>query len=419
MAQATTGQVIVIGAGLAGLTAARLLRLAGLSVRVLEARSQVGGRVRSLVHEGFTLDVGFQVLFTAYPAVPRNLDLARLDLVSLPPAAVIREGRLRQTVGRDPGSLLGTVRADSLTWPDRARVLRLAASLKSAPPAHLLLGDDEPTRVFLQRYGFSERSIARFFAPFFGGVFLKRDLSTSARLFRYYFRMLLDGAIALPRGGIGRVTQQLAEDTNVTLDTRVTRLTPHGDSVTVETHGETLHAAHVVVATDPPEIARLTGVAVPTEGVGSTYLYYASSLRLDTEPRLLLSAAPGYINNALWLSNVNPLLAPPGQHLLSVTALGAEGLDDDELDDRVRRELAAWYGDGAQQLRLLKVITLPFAQFAQPAGFSASLTPSETPLPNVYLASEVTSMSSVQGAMESGERAAALILGRGVRARGA
>ena len=220
------------------------------------------------------------------------------------------------------------------------------------------------------------------------------------------------------------MTQQLAEDTNVTLSTRVTSLTPHGGGVKVETERETLHAAHVVVATDPPEIARLTGVRVPSEGVGSTYLYYASSLRLDTEPRLLLNAGQGYvnssfINNALWLSNVNPLLAPPGQQLLSVTALGVEGLDDAELDDRVRRELAAWYGDGAKQLRLLKIISLPFAQFAQPAGFSASLTPNETPLPNVYLASEVTSMSSVQGAMESGERAAALILGRGVRARGA
>ncbi len=187
----------------------------------------------------------------------------------------------------------------------------------------------------------------------------------------------------------------------------------------VEAGGETLHAGYVVVATDPPEIARLTGVGVPTEGVGSTYLYYASETRLDTEPRLLLSAAPGYINNALWLSNVNPLLAPPGQHLLSVTALGTDGLDDAKLDDRVRRELTAWYGDGVKRLRLLKIISLPFAQFAQPAGFSASLAPNETPLPNVYLASEVTSMSSVQGAMESGERAASLILGRGVRARGA
>ena len=63
------------------MTAARQLRLAGVSVRVLEASSYFGCRVHSLTQDGFTLDAGFQVLFTAYPAVARNLDLKRLDLV--------------------------------------------------------------------------------------------------------------------------------------------------------------------------------------------------------------------------------------------------------------------------------------------------------------------------------------------------
>lgn len=163
----------------------------------------------------------------------------------------------------------------------------------------------------------------------------------------------------------------------------------------------------------------MTSVSVPTESIGSTYLYYASPVRLDAEPRLLLNADKGCVNNALWLSNVNPLLSPPGEHLLSVTALGAEELDDGELDNRVKRELATWYGDAVKQLHLLKIIRIPFAQFAQPAGFSTSLPNNETPLPNVFIASEATSMSSIQGAMESGERAAALVLERGVRARGA
>jgi phytoene dehydrogenase-like protein len=259
-------QVVVIGAGLAGLAAARLLRLAGVRVRVLEARSQVGGRVRSVTQDGFTLDVGFQVLFTAYPAVRRNLDLTCLDLVPLLPAAVICRGRGRETVGRDPGSLSGTLRAGSFSWTDRLRLVRLAAALKSVPVAHLLLGEDEPTHVFLQRSGFSARAVEGFFAPFFGGIFLKCDLSTSARLFRYYFRMLLDGQIALPRGGIGRVSQQLAEDLDISLHTRATRLVPHARGVTVETQtegtaAERIEATHVVVATDPPEIDKVVAFA--------------------------------------------------------------------------------------------------------------------------------------------------------------
>ena len=411
--------VIVVGAGLAGLTAARELTKAGLRVRVLEAAPQFGGRVRSFTQDGFTLDAGFQVLFTAYPAVRRQLDLTRLDLVTLPPAGVICDGRARKTVGRDPGSLGGTLRAGSLTWPDRVRVLSLAASLKSAPAEHLLLGDDEPTGDFLRRYGFSERVIGRFFAPFFGGIFLKRDLSASARLFRYYFRMLLDGSIAVPRGGIGRISEQLAEGLEVTLNTRVSQITPHPTGVTLMTNAGPLTADRVIVATSPPEIARLTGLPVPTSGVGSSYLYYASDISIDNEPRLLLNARAGFVNNALWASNTNPLLAPPGQHLLAVTVLGVDEQGDAALERGVRADLSAWYGGAAARLRLLKIIRIPFAQFAQPPGFAAKLAGNETPLPNVYLASEVTGSSSVQGAMESGENAAALILGRGVRARGA
>ncbi len=388
-------------------------------MRVLEAQAHLGGRVHSVTQDGFTLDAGFQVLFTAYPAVKRNLDLKRLDLVNLLPAAVICQGRSRETVGRDPGSLRGTLQAGSLSWPDRVRLLTLAATLEGAPVSQLLMGEDRPTHDFLRRYGFSERVIERFFASFFGGIFLQRDLSTSSKLFRYYFRMLLDGQIALPRGGIGRISQQLAEGLEVSFNTKVVGLEPHAAGVTVKTAGESLGATHVIVATDPPELKRLTGVATPAESVGSTYLYYASPMRLDDEPRLLLNAETGYVNNALWLSNVNPLLAPAGQHLLSVTALGAEDLDDRELDTSVKRELTAWYGDAAKQLRLLKIIRIPFAQFAQPAGFSAALPDNETPLQNVLIASEATSMSSIQGAMESGEHAAALVLGRGVRARGA
>ena len=45
---------------------------AGHQVSVLEADDDVGGRVRSDEQGGFTLDRGFQVLFTAYPAARRH-----------------------------------------------------------------------------------------------------------------------------------------------------------------------------------------------------------------------------------------------------------------------------------------------------------------------------------------------------------
>ena len=403
---------IVIGAGLAGLTAAQILQRAGVGVRVLEAAPDVGGRVRTRNVEGFTLDRGFQVLFTAYPAVKRNLDLEKLDLVTFPPAAVVHRGATTVRLGdplRDPGSLFGTLTAEVLTFKDRLLVARLAVYIKSLPLAELLAGEDETTLAFLKTFGFSDGAIRNFFAPFFGGIFLNRSLSTSARLFRYYFRMLLDGATTVPRGGIGEVTKQLAEGLNVSTGTRVERLEARADRVTVHTSGETFTAASVVVATDPPELRRLAGVDAPREAVSSSYLYYASDTQLDDEQRLLLNAEPGYLNNAVWASNLNPDLAPPGRHLLVVTVLGLP-LDDAGLDAAVRGELMGWYGGAAKDLKLLRVDRIRFAQFAQPPGFVRNLVGHATPMKNVLVASEATSSSSVQGALESGEKAAAILL---------
>ena len=406
--------VVVIGAGLAGLTAARVLKREGVDVRVLEAGAEVGGRVRTRNLEGFTLDRGFQVLFTAYPAVKRQLDLASLDLITIPPAAVIRKGNFKERVGdplRDPQSLFSTLTARSFSLIDQLLIVRLASLLKGQEPHELLTGPDETALSFLQTFGFSETAITNFFAPFFGGIFLKRDLSTSARLFRYYFRMLMDGETTLPRGGMGKITEQLAVDLEVETNTRVERLESNGGSVRVLTSGSEIEAEKVIVATNPPEIKRLTGADVPIDGVSSTYLYYTSDVSLDDDPRLLLNAAEGVISNAHWSSNVNPSLVPTGQHLLTVTVLELHP-DDSKLDAEVRGELATWYSPQAVEgLRLLEVEPIPFAQFAQPPGVAETLVSNLSPLDNVFLASEVTSMSSIQGAMESGEGAAALVLG--------
>ncbi len=407
--------VVVIGAGLAGLTAARTLSLAGARVRVLEAGREPGGRVRTRRVGGFTLDLGFQVLFTAYPAVGRHLDLGALDLVPIPPGAVIHHGPRTDLVGdplRDPASLPSTLATGALTWRDKLLVGRLAAALK-LPAAHSLLdGPPQSTLDYLREFGFSDKAIHNFFAPFFGGIFLKRDLSPSAGVFRYYFRMLVDGQVAVPRKGMGEIPRQLAQGLNVMTDVRVERLEANAVGVTLSTNVGQIRAGRVIVAASPPEIQRLTGVNVPTQPVSSSYLYYAADVPLDSEPRLLLNAGRDTLNNAIWASNAVPSLAPRGQHLLTVTVLGDPRQDDAQLDHAVRAELSRWYGPAeVGKLRLLALDRIPFAQFAQPPGFEAGLAGHATPLEHVLIASEATGLSSIQGAMESGEKAAAILLG--------
>ena len=90
--------VVVVGAGLAGLACARELTGRGLDVRILEAGDAVGGRVRTDHVDGFILDRGFQVLNTAYPALRSHVDLDALDLRAFDPAVGIHLNGERVTV---------------------------------------------------------------------------------------------------------------------------------------------------------------------------------------------------------------------------------------------------------------------------------------------------------------------------------
>src|SRR3712207_8380541 len=90
-------RVIIVGAGLAGLTCAKVLRERGAEVVVFEASDGVGGRVRTDASDGFLLDRGFQVYFTSYPVSKRHLDHAKLDFRSFDPGAIIHRGREKRS----------------------------------------------------------------------------------------------------------------------------------------------------------------------------------------------------------------------------------------------------------------------------------------------------------------------------------
>ncbi|MCA1597966.1 MAG: FAD-dependent oxidoreductase [Chloroflexi bacterium] len=82
--------IIIVGAGLAGLTCAKVLHEHRQPFMILEASDGPGGRVRTdVTPSGFRLDRGFQVLFTAYPAARRHLSLGRLNLRRFDPGALI------------------------------------------------------------------------------------------------------------------------------------------------------------------------------------------------------------------------------------------------------------------------------------------------------------------------------------------
>lgn len=419
--------VIVVGGGLAGLVAARTLHRAGVEVTLLEASDNIGGRVRTDIVEGYTLDRGFQVLFTAYPAARRQLDYGRLALRSFDPGAVIAQGARRHILSdpvRDLPALLPSLLTPIVSLADKLRTASLSAELRAKREEAIREEPDQTTEAFLRARGFSERYLDNFIRPFFGGIFLDRALQTSARAFQFDWKMLSAGETVLPARGMGQIAEQLAEELfvahRIRLNTRVEALTfnPAGRCTGARTApGDTLDADAVIVATPAPEAARLTGQPMPRGHVGTVTLYFAADAPLYRGKKLLLHAhQDAFVNNAALLTNVALEYAPPRKHLLSVTLLGIPEGDDTTLFARTRTDLARMMeGDKAglaalDTCRPLAAYRIPYAQFAQPRGVYAALPTNKTSIPGLYFAGEFTAASSINDALSSGEKCAEAIL---------
>ena len=430
--------VAVVGGGLAGLVAARRLAEAGARVELFERRDEFGGRVRT-THDGdYTFDRGFQVLFTSYPAAKRELDLDRLDLRHFPPGAIIcRPGR-RSTLSdplRDPGAAVETILNRDVRLGDKLRLFRLQRELAGRSEREVFAGEDgtaaggareeRSIREFLADYGFSTALVERFAEPFYGGVTLDRSLSSSAAVFRYTFKCLSAGAIAVPAAGMGAIPEQLAaraERTDATLHAgqTVTGVEPDGPdartdgvALTLDGVAGTRRFDACVVATDPRTASDLTGVRTPEATRGCTTGYYSlpADKDLRTGGRILLNAADQRPNEVVPVSAVAPEYAPDDRQLLSATWLGVEDATDAELTEELRAALADWYPEHRfDDLRHEHTDRVPFAQFAQPPGFRDDLPDIDAPDGPVYLAGDYTSWSSIHAALDSGARATEAVL---------
>jgi phytoene dehydrogenase-like protein len=414
--------VVVAGAGLAGLVAARRLADEGADVTVFERRDEVGGRVRTRSRDGFTLDRGFQVLFTAYPAVREELDLNALDLRTFSSGAVIARPGERSTLAdplQTPTKLLDTLRTDEVTTTDKLRTLALRQHLSTRTVEDLFSGPDASIRAYLRDWGFSEKYVENFVAPFYGGITLDRSLSTSRRVFEYTFKMLSEGRTVVPADGMGAIPAQLAAKARnagatIHTDRAVESLRADDDGATVYTADEAVDADAVVVATDPRSARDLTGVsAIPTDARGCVTQYYSLPESLPVGPTIVLNAADAAPNSVAPLSTVAPEYAPTGSELLSATFLGDDPLDESEasLERQTREALSSWFPRRSfEKLERVHTSRIEFAQFDQPPGVHDDLPGTRAPHGRAYLAGDYTRWSSIQGAMESGQDAAAAVL---------
>jgi phytoene dehydrogenase-like protein len=428
----TTKPVIIIGAGMAGLACATWLHRAGRQVLVLDAADAVGGRVRTdVTPEGFRLDRGFQILLTNYPEARRVFDYGALNLKSFRSGAVIRLGNGReitlQNPLQQPLAAFSALTSPIGTLPDKLRIVSLARHVLKYTPQELLARPATDTLSFLQRYGWSEQVINTFFKPFFGGVFLDRELTTASNFFEFVFQQFVTGEAAIPALGMQQLPEQLAARLpagTVQLNTTVAGIAD-GTQVRLNT-GKVLEGSAVVLASDGLTALRLLAGrsgnaddAMSAQSAGfhtatriTTCNYFAvdgghSPGRNDKLLRLN-AASNALAHNVAFPSDVSGAYAPAGQSLVSVSTHGERGLSEAEITTGVREELAAWFGPAARQWRHLASYRIPAALPAYLAG-----QPAEQPLKlsdTLYRCGDWASYPSLNAALATGREVAEAII---------
>ena len=353
--------VAVIGAGLAGLRCALLLKEAGIDAHVFEREHQVGGRMRTEKVDGFLLDYGFHVMQTAYPTSQRTFDFEKLETQAFEPGAIIVQKKKNQAKFwrmADPfrrpiqGALSGMNRFASPI--DLLRVARLRFSVRKGKTDRVFEGKNQDTLSYLKQQGFSQSIIDRFFHPLFSGIFLEDDLRTNERMFRFVFRMMSKGNMVLPRGGIAAAPNQLAQrlgENRIHLNSDVSII----DGTTLNVNGKTKSFDAIVRAFNPNQVNEKRHVW--------TLHFDAEQSPLNSQHVLLngdVKINDGLIAHLAVPSDVQPEYAPAGRSLVTITVVGerADSLGFTsavKVEDAVRKEVEVWFPNISLNWRLLAV----------------------------------------------------------------
>ena len=400
----TTCDVVIVGAGLAGLSASRFLTAAGFDVHVLEASDDVGGRVRTDHIDGFTLDRGFQILLTAYPELEKQFDVDELNLQPFDPGALVwikGKGKVFSDPLRRPQSLFATATAPIGSVVDKLRLAALRLSVTRGTGAPLLSGTDITTAKMLRSRGFSRKMIQRFFTPLVGGIQLDPQLTASRRMFDVVFRMLNQGDAVVPAAGMSAISKQLASHTpidKIHLNARVTNVTPQ--SVTTES-GHNISARAVIVAVEGPAASTLTGIPpVQSRSVGCVY-FAAKSSPTDKKLIILDGTGKGPVLNIAVMSNIAASYAPEGQHLIAAALPGYVG---DDVEDVARQQLQTMFGPEVASWRHLRSYRIAHGQPDQSPPFTPK---KKQHLDNgIFVCGDHRDTASIQGALFSGRRCA-------------
>lgn len=450
--------VVVVGAGIAGLSAAHRLTSAGVTTAVLETAPCVGGRMSTEKVDGFRLDRIGQLLFTSYPELHLTPGLDALVLRTFAPGVLLHHDGRRHRTGAPAGTgsargalnavraLAGAPRGSGLPRSsgvpgspgtsrnsgtskspglqgssgvpsaragaralDIGTPLRLRALLgrmAATPVERLLARPEVPAAQALTARGTPARTADGFLRPLLTALLCDPELTTSSRCADLALRSFASGRLCVPEGGADALPELLAAALppgTVHTGVRVTSVST--TSVTTAEHGE-IRCRAVLLATDARAAAELLpGLRVP-DFHPVTVVHHATDEPPATGAALLLDAdRGGPVAHTAVLSHVDPSRAPAGRALISSTVLGTP---PQGVDTAVRMHLSRLYGTPTHRWETLAVHHTPEAVPAMRPPHD--LRRPVRLLAGLYVCGDHRDTSTVQGALHSAHRAASAIL---------
>ena len=407
--------VIVIGAGLAGLAATLQLQDLGYEVLLLEKSERIGGRLKTDWINGYLFDHGFQVLLTAYPETQSILDYEQLNLCKFKPGSYIFKKSQRHYLGdplRDLSSLPGSLFSRITTLKDKIKILKLSRSLKKKSLDEIFKEKEISTYQVLISYGFSEKVIENFFKPFMSGIFLEDELFTSRRVFDFVFKMFAEGYAAIPEYGMEMIPRQLASRIHPQ------RILTHKNVVSIDSKkvvlesGEEFESEKILIATEAAELpSRYLGENLNIKFESTTCFYFSANKSPLSRPALALNASQNkLVNNFCVISDISSRYAPTGKSLISVSINDfIDQPKEEETVEKIRLELRRFLGDEVEQWKFLKSYPV---RYALPVQEKVELSHEQSHFKindNLFICGDHMLNGSINSAISSGKIAARAI----------
>jgi len=382
-------KVIVIGAGLAGLSAALTLENEGISVTVLESSDRPGGRVTSDEIDGFICDRGFQLLNANYPEIRKLRLIDEIDFVSASSVIEVARNEKRIKIGDPRSAFFSVFNSETGSILEKVRLLKYL--VRSKPAASV--GDE------LKNSGLG-KTYERVLRPFLTGVFLADPLLVNSEYGRTAIKHFVTGNSGLPANGVRDFSEALASRlSDIRFRVQVNSIKKN----VVRTSKGKFEADAIIVATDATTAAQLLDLTEVPQLVGCT-TWYHSTKEAPTHSKSLIidSQNRGPVVNTLVISNMMPSYAPVGKNLISSTSILPT------TESEVRRHLALMYGTDTRKWKLVAKYEIPSA--LPLAGLEKSLISGAHVKDSIYIAGDYKSAPSQNGALLSGRLAALSVL---------